>query len=65
MPSCSSSAQAETAPALTTDTLAPPGIYVGTHSDDILESRDAGDHGALLLNWLPPVYALAAAVIYR
>jgi photosystem II stability/assembly factor-like uncharacterized protein len=51
--------------AMTTDPLDPPGVYVGTQGGHILASRDAGDHWALLFNWLPPVYSLQAAVIER
>jgi len=51
--------------AMTTDVLDPPGVYVGTQGGQILASRDVGDHWALLWNWLPPVYALQAAVIDR
>jgi hypothetical protein len=50
---------------MTTDAFDPPGVYVGTYGGHILASRDAGDHWTLLLNCLPPVYLLQAAVIDR
>ena len=51
--------------ALTTDTLDPAGIYVGTQGGQILASRDAGDRWEVLFNWLPPIYSIRTAVIER
>jgi photosystem II stability/assembly factor-like uncharacterized protein len=49
--------------ALTTDTLAPAGVYVGTQGGQLLASRDAGDHWETIFNWLPPIYSLETVVI--
>jgi DNA-binding beta-propeller fold protein YncE len=51
--------------AMTTDPLDPPGVYVGTQGGHIVGSRDAGDHWSVLVNWLPPVYALETALVDR
>jgi photosystem II stability/assembly factor-like uncharacterized protein len=49
--------------AMTTDTHESPGVYVGTQGGQILGSRDGGDRWDVLFNWLPPIYALEAAIL--
>jgi photosystem II stability/assembly factor-like uncharacterized protein len=49
--------------AMTTDTLDPAGVYVGTQGGQIVASRDGGDSWNVLFPWLPPVYALETATL--
>jgi photosystem II stability/assembly factor-like uncharacterized protein len=50
---------------MTTDTLDPAGVYVGTAGGQLLASRDEGDHWELLFNWLPPITSVQTAVVDR
>jgi photosystem II stability/assembly factor-like uncharacterized protein len=49
--------------AMTTDTLDPAGVYIGTQGGQLVASRDEGDHWEVLFNWLPPIYSVETAVI--
>jgi hypothetical protein len=49
--------------AATADTCDAAGIYVGTISGEIFNSRDGGDSWELLAAHLPPVLSLEAAVV--
>ena len=50
---------------MTTDTLDPAGVYVGTQGGQLLASRDEGDHWKVLFNWLPPITSVQTAVVER
>ena len=47
---------------LSTDTLDPVGIYVGTVNGQIFYSRDEGDHWELMVENLPPINSVEVAV---
>lgn len=47
---------------MTTDTMEPTGVYVGTTSGQIFYSRDGGDRWELMIEYLPPINSLEAAV---
>jgi photosystem II stability/assembly factor-like uncharacterized protein len=49
--------------AMTTDTLDPAGVYVGTQGGQILASRNGGDRWDVIFNWLPPIYSLETALV--
>jgi len=49
--------------AMAMDACDEAGIYVGTQGGQLLASRDAGDHWETILNWLPPVFSIEAAVV--
>lgn len=49
--------------AMCADTHDPCGIYVGTNTGQIFYSRDRGDHWELLIDFLPAIYSVEAAVI--
>ena len=49
--------------ALTTDTLDPVGLYMGTSGGHLLASRNEGDDWEVLFNWLSPIASVQAAVI--
>ena len=49
--------------AMTTDSLDPAGVYLGTQGGQVLASRDEGDRWEALFPWLPPVYSLKTAVV--
>lgn len=49
--------------AMTTDTLDPAGVYVGTQGGQLVASRDEGDHWEVLFNWLPPIFSVETAII--
>ena len=51
--------------AMTTDTLDPVGVYMGTSGGQLLASRDEGDRWDVLFNWLPPIASVQAAVVER
>ncbi len=46
--------------AMSSDGCDPCGIYLGTSTGQILNSRDDGDSWEVLANWLPPIYSLSA-----
>lgn len=46
-----------------TDTRDPCGIYVGTNTGQLFASRDRGESWELIADFLPPIYAVTAAVI--
>lgn len=48
---------------MTTDTLDPCGIYVGTSTGQLFFSRDEGDRWDLLANYLPPINSVEAAIV--
>jgi photosystem II stability/assembly factor-like uncharacterized protein len=49
--------------AMTTDSEPEPAVYVGTQGGHVLVGHEGGDRWEVALNWLPPVYSLAAATI--
>ena len=49
--------------ALTHDGGTPLGLYLGTSGGRLFASRDGGDSWSLLLDYLPPVTSLRAAII--
>ena len=48
---------------MTSDTLDPCGVYVGTNTGQLFASRDAGDSWEMVADYLPPIYSVTAAVI--
>lgn len=51
--------------AMTTDSLEPAGVYVGTQGGQLVGSRDEGNHWQVLFGHLPPIYSVEAAVVER
>jgi len=49
--------------AMCTDVRDPCGIYVGTNTGQLFASRDSGDSWELIADFLPPIYAVTAAVV--
>jgi hypothetical protein len=49
--------------AMTTDTLAPAGIYFGTRSGRVYASRNEGSSWKMILGGLPPVVCVKAAAV--
>lgn len=49
--------------AMTTDSLDPAGVYVGTQGGQVLASADEGDHWQVVFPWLPPVYSVKTALV--
>ena len=49
--------------AMSTDTLAQTGLYIGTNTGQLFYSRDAGDSWELLADYLPPIFSVEAVVI--
>jgi hypothetical protein len=49
--------------AMTADTHAASGVYVGTQGGQVLASVDGGDSWRVIFNWLPPIYSIETAVI--
>jgi hypothetical protein len=49
--------------AMTTDTLEPAGVYVGTQGGHVLASRDGGDRWEAIFHWLPPIYSIETATL--
>ena len=47
--------------AMTSDTMDPAGVYVGTTSGQVFYTRDAGEHWEILAENLPSVYSLSVA----
>lgn len=48
---------------MTTDTLDPFGLYMGTSNGRIVYSLDEGDSWHSLAEWLPPVFSVSAVVV--
>jgi photosystem II stability/assembly factor-like uncharacterized protein len=48
--------------AMSTDTYADAGIYLGTNTGQLFYSRDSGDSWELMADYLPPIYSVEAAV---
>lgn len=48
---------------LAADTCQQAGIYAGTKTGEIFTSLDGGDTWQLMMDYLPPIYSLSAAVI--
>jgi hypothetical protein len=48
---------------MTTDSLNPCGVYVGTNTGQLFGSHDGGDTWELLADFLPPIYSVSAAVL--
>ncbi len=49
--------------AMSTDTLAQTGLYIGTNTGQLFYSRDAGDSWELLADYLPPIFSVEAVVM--
>ena len=49
--------------AMAADSLDPFGLYVGTSTGQVFFSADEGDSWEVLIDYLPPVYSLSAALI--
>lgn len=49
--------------AMTMDSLDTAGVYIGTSSGQIFYSRDEGKKWDLLIDYLPTIYSLSAAVV--
>ena len=47
---------------MSTDTLDPAGVYIGTVNGQIFYSRDEGDHWELMVENLPPINSVEVAV---
>ena len=48
---------------MTTDTLNPCGVYVGTNTGQLFASRDRGDSWNLIADFLPSIYSVRAAIV--
>lgn len=49
--------------AMSTDSLEPAGIYIGTNTGQVFYSRDDGDTWALLADYLPAINSIEVAVL--
>jgi hypothetical protein len=49
--------------AMSTDTLNPCGVYVGTNTGQLFASRNRGDSWTMIADFLPSVYCVTAAVL--
>jgi len=49
--------------AMALDNLDEPGVYVGTNTGQLFYSPDAGDNWDLLVDFLPPILSVEAAVV--
>lgn len=49
--------------AMSVDTLAPAGVYVGTNTGTLYASADEGEHWAAVADHLPPIYSVETLVL--
>jgi hypothetical protein len=48
---------------MTTDSLDPVGVYVGTNTGKIFAANDEGNSRYVLADNLPPVYSVSVSVV--